>query len=119
MDKIKTQLSADLIVAMKERNAIATKTIRTLMSEIDNAGAVVVEEPKIMPMSGGIAGATSGVGSTDVSRKILSETEVKQIIQREIDDLTNVMELVKQHSELDTEQYVQQINILKGYLNTV
>lgn len=116
MEKIKLKLSADLRIAMKEKNEIAIKTIRCLISEIDNAGAVIVEKPKVMPMSGGIAGATEGVGSSEVPRRNLSETEIIQIIQREIDEISKTIELVKQHSQLSTEQFIKQIEILKKYL---
>ena len=116
MEKIKLKLSADLKNAMKEKNEIAIKTIRSLISEIDNAGAVIVEKPKIMPMSGGIAGATDGVGSSEVPRRELSEIEIRQIIQKEIDEISKTIELVKQHSQLDTEQFIKQIEILKKYL---
>lgn len=116
MEKIKEKLSADLKNAMKEGDIVAIKTIRSLISEIDNAGAVIVEEPKIMPMSGGIAGATDGIGSSEVPRKELSEKEIGQIIQREIEEITKTIELIKEHSQLDTKQFVQQIDILKKYL---
>jgi hypothetical protein len=113
---IKEKLSKDLIGVMKERNEIEIKTIRSLISTIDNAGAIVVEDFKIMPMSGGIAYATDGVGSSEVPRKELSEKDIQQIIQGEIDEITKTIELVKQHSQLDTEQFVEQINILERYL---
>jgi len=116
MQKIKLQLSADLRKAMKEKDAIAIKTIRSLISEIDNAGAVIVEQPKVMPMSGGIAGATDGIGSSEVPRRELSEKEIQEIIQKEINEITKAMELVKQHSQLDTKHFIEQIQILKKYL---
>lgn len=113
---MKEKLSKDLQNAMKEKNEIAIKTIRTLISEIDNAGAVIVKMPKIMPMSGGIAGATDGIGSSEVPRRELSENEIKLIIQKEIDEIAETIELVKQHSQSNTEQFVEQIDILKKYL---
>lgn len=116
MEKIKEKLSADLKNAMKERDVIAIKTIRSLISEIDNAGAVIIKEPKIMPMSGGIAWATDGIGSSEVPRRELSEKEIEQIIRREIEEITKTIELMKQHSQLDTKQFVEQIDILKKYL---
>ena len=113
---IKEKLSKDLREAMKERNEIEIKTIRSLISAIDNAGAVIVEDSKIMNMSGGIAYATDGVGSSEVPRKELSKKDIEQIIRREIDEITQTIELVKQHSQLDTGQFVEQINILERYL---
>jgi uncharacterized protein YqeY len=116
MEKIKLKLLVDLKNAMKDRDAIAVKTIRSLISEIDNAGAIVVEKTKVMPMSGGIAYATDGIGSSEVPRKELSEIDIKEIILREINEITKTIELVKQHSQLDTEKFIKQIEILKKYL---
>jgi uncharacterized protein YqeY len=117
MKKIKLKLSDDLKNAMKEKDEIAIRTIRSLISEIDNAGAVIVETPKVMPMSGGIAGATDGIGSAEVPRKELSETDIKNIIKKEIEEISNTIELVKQNSQLDTKQFTKQIEILENYLN--
>ncbi len=116
MEKIKLKLSADLKTAMKEKNEIAIKTIRSLISEIDNRGAVIVKKPKVMPMSGGIAGATDGIGSSEVLRRDISEIEIKQIIQKEIDEINKTIELVKKHSQLGTGQFVKQVEILQKYL---
>ncbi len=113
---IKEKLSKDLREAMKERNEIEIKTIRSLISAIDNAGAIVVEDPKIMPMSGGIAYATDGVGSTEARRKELSEKDIEKIIRIEINEIEKTIELVKQHSQLDVRQFIQRINILERYL---
>ncbi len=119
MQKIKHILQTDLRRALKERNEIAIKTIRSLLSDLDNAGAVAVEAPEVMPMAGGIAGATDGLGSTEVPRKILSEMEIKQIIQREIDELLKTIELVEHHTQVDTQQLTEQVRILEGYLAQV
>ncbi|MFH0891153.1 MAG: hypothetical protein V1867_00065 [Candidatus Falkowbacteria bacterium] len=116
MEKIKLKLSADLKNAMKEKNILIVKTIRFLMSAIDNAGTVAVETPKIIPAAGGIAGATDGLFSTEVPRKILSDKDIKNIIQREIDEIEKAIESIKDPSRPETGQYKEQINILKKYL---
>jgi uncharacterized protein YqeY len=116
MEEIKTRLSNDLRIAMKEKNALAVKAIRSLSAAIDNAGAVFVEAPKVMPMSGGIAGASSGLGSTEVQRKDLSANDIKQIIQKEIDEMLKAIELINDQAKPETSQLLEQINILKKYL---
>ena len=50
MKEIKLKLSNDLRSAMKEKNVLAVKAIRSLLVAIDNAGAVFVEAPKVMPI---------------------------------------------------------------------
>jgi uncharacterized protein len=115
MEEIKIRLSADLKNAIKERDTLAVKAIRSLMSAIDNAGAVFIEAPKIMPMAGGIAGATDGIGSTEVPRKELSDEEIQQIIQKEIDEITKTIELIKDFSRPEIRQLTEQIKILEKY----
>jgi uncharacterized protein len=115
-EEIKSRLSIDLKSAMKDRNAVAIKAIRSLMSAIDNAGAVSVEAPKIMPMSGGIAGATAGLGSTEIPRRDLSAEDIKQIIRKEIDEMAKAIESINDHSRPETVQLERQIDLLRGYL---
>jgi hypothetical protein len=116
MKEIKLKLSNDLRSAMKEKNVLAVKAIRSLLVAIDNAGAVFVEAPKVMPMSGGIAGATSGLGSTEVSRKELSDADIKQIIQKEIDEMQKAIQIINNPSRPETVQLAEQIQTLGKYL---
>lgn len=116
MKKVKAQLSADLNKAIKRQDAVAVKALRILMSAIDNAGAVVVETSKTMPMSGKIAGATSGLYSTEVQRKDLSDEEIGQIIKDEIAETAKAIELINNSSRLETGQLAEQILIFKKYL---
>lgn len=116
MEEIKSKLSADLKDAMKSKDIVAVKTIRSLMSAIDNAGAVLVESPKVMSMSGGIAGATSGLGSTEVMRKELSGNDIKKIIQGEINEIHKAIELINDSSRPKVAQLEGQIILLNKYL---
>lgn len=116
MNELMTRLSADLKNAMIGKDVIATKAIRSLISAIDNAGAVPVESPETLPMSGGIAGATSGLGSTEVARRELSDQDVSRIIQGEIDEIANTIELIGDDSRPEVAELRQQMEILKKYL---
>ena len=113
---IKIRLSMDLKNAIKERNMFAVKAIRSIMSEIDNAGAVTVDAPQTMFISGGIAGATEGVGSAEVPRKELSDEDIKQIIKNEIDEMAKTAELIKDTPKSEASHLAEQINILRKYL---
>ena len=115
MEEIKLRLATDLARVMKERNTIAVKTIRSLLSDIDNAGAVELPLSEGMVMSGGIAGATEGVGSTEVQRKELSNEDVQKIIVKEIDEIEKTALMVEK-SGTGTSEFIEQIEILKGYL---
>lgn len=116
MKTVRSRLAADLSQAMKEKNAVASQAIRSLLAGIDNAGAVQVEEPVTMPMAGGIAGATEGVGSTEAPRIELSDEDIKQIIQKEIDEMAEAAELIKGSARPEVEQLAEKINLLKKYL---
>ena len=116
MEEIKLRLATDLTTAMKERDTVAVITIRSLLSEIDNAGAVELPVSEGMIMSGGIAGATEGVGSTEVQRKELSNEDIQKIITKEIDEIEKTALMIGK-SGTDTSEFTEQIEILKGYLN--
>lgn len=113
---IELKLSTDLQTALRERNAIAVKTLRALISEIHNAGAVIIDAPKIMPMAGGIAGATNSRKSSEVPRKEITVQDIEQIVRNEIEELTNTIEAVQKNAQMDTRSFVEQIEILKRYL---
>ena len=118
IEELTELLKNDLKNAMLKRDAVAVSAIRCLISGLDNAGAVEVQEPEIMPLSGNIAGATSGVGSSDVPRRRLDQADVIEIIRREIGELRQVMEMVGEHKG-ETEEHKQKIKILESYLNFV
>lgn len=117
MEEIKKRLSGDLKNAMKEKNDVAVKAIRSLVSALDNAGAVAIEVPTNMPMAGGIAGATDGLGSTEVPRRELSDGEIQEIIQKEIDEIAMAIELINDPSRAGVSALAQQIEILERYKN--
>lgn len=116
MSGIKDRLSDDLRAALKERGVDSISAIRSLIAAIDNAGAVMVTEPQVMPMSGGIAGAANGVGSSEVPRRHLSDNDIKQIIQKEIDGLEQTISLLKSSQSSVPKNLFNQINTLKRYL---
>jgi len=116
MEEIKLKLSLDLKNALKQKDTIAVKTIRSLMSAIDNAGAVEVETPSTMPMAGGIAGATDGLGSSEVPRKELSDEDMRQIIEEEIGEINTTIELLENHSHPQVAELIKQKELLKNYL---
>ncbi|MCK9578007.1 hypothetical protein M0R01_00760 [bacterium] len=119
IDKLIKKLKADLKNAMMSRDTVAVKTIRCLISDIDNAGAVKVEQPEVMLMSGGIAGATSGIGSSEVPRKELFAKDIVEIIQKQIAEINESISLTKEQSGFDISEYERQIEILENYLEFI
>jgi uncharacterized protein YqeY len=74
---LRQRLKADLLQAMKARQGDVAATLRATLAEIDNAEAVEVDT-FIVPMSG---------RSKDVPRKLLTEAEIRAIVQREADQI--------------------------------
>lgn len=78
---VRQQLKADLVVAMRARQRVATATLRATLSAIDQAEAVEVD-PNFVPLTG---------FTKDVPRKLLTEADIAAILQREMDDLTEAL----------------------------
>lgn len=74
----KDRLKADLVTAMREREALRVMTIRALISAIDNAGAVEVDQGPYDPKL--------GLGH-DVDRRHVPDEDVQRILMAEMDDL--------------------------------
>jgi uncharacterized protein YqeY len=68
--ELRATLRADLMAAMKAREIDAVSVLRTAIAEIDNAESV---DPK-------------GLTATEVPRRVLSSTDVGDILRRLVDD---------------------------------
>lgn len=79
MADVRLRLREALASALKERDEVATAALRTAVSAIANAEAVVPAPSKVR----------LGVGAGDVPRRELSEAEMKAILQSEIEELTH------------------------------
>ncbi|MEW2483417.1 glutamyl-tRNA amidotransferase [Mycobacterium sp. NPDC049093] len=79
------RLRESLLSARKARDTISTAAIRSALSAIDNAETPQADQTDTR-IGGTIAGAVSGVGSTEVARRVLSDEEVRDLIQAEVDE---------------------------------
>ena len=70
-----TRLKADLLASMKARDSVRVATLRTMLSALDNAGAVAVDTDFVP-----VAGVTP-----DVPRRELSEHQQLDILRAERD----------------------------------
>src|SRR3974390_397924 len=84
---MRDRLREDLAAAMKARDRVAITVLRTTLAAIDNAEAVDVS-PKEPPGAGShhFAGTSAGVGSSDVTRRVLSDADIGAIIGEEADE---------------------------------
>jgi len=72
---------------MRGRDQAATAALRSALAAIANAEAVDAgEHARGAAGSEHFAGATAGLGSAEVARKVLTETEMCDIVRTEIAD---------------------------------
>lgn len=78
-------LRRSLLSARKVRDTARVAALRSALSAIDNA-----ETPRAVTLAtlpdGPIAGAARGVGTTEVARRVLSDAEIRDLIQAEVDE---------------------------------
>ncbi|OBF39286.1 glutamyl-tRNA amidotransferase [Mycolicibacterium peregrinum] len=79
------RLRESLLSARKARDTNRTAAIRSALSAIDNAETPQADQTNTR-IGGAIAGAVSGVGSTEVARRVLSDDEVRDLLRAEIDE---------------------------------
>ncbi|OBB33663.1 glutamyl-tRNA amidotransferase [Mycolicibacterium peregrinum] len=80
------RLRESLLSARKSRDAISVTALRSALSAIDNAETPQADQTDTR-IGGTIAGAVSGVGSTEIARRELSDAEIRGLIQAEVDEL--------------------------------
>jgi hypothetical protein len=98
-----------LLAARKDRDAARVSALRSALSAIDNAGAVPTATfgsatPASMnpdaPSSGTIAGGVVGLGAAEVARRVLSDEQIRSLLQGEIDErLAAAREIEASHFE--------------------
>lgn len=111
---VRERLRVDLREAMKERDKIAVRVIRSLLAAIDNAEAVSAAESS----SGGahVAKAALGAGAGDRPRRELSGDDLAMILQAEIDErVTAKAEYQRGGRENEAAEIVQEIASLAQY----
>ncbi len=94
---LRDALSAELAAARRRRDSAVTMALRTTLAALDNAEAV--PHPSAAPADAGrddpsptvssphFPGALAGLGSGEVARRVLAESEVRAIVAHERDDL--------------------------------
>jgi uncharacterized protein len=104
------RLKSDLVVALRQQDPVRVSTIRSLISAIDNAGAVPAErlgydsEPKI------------GFGH-DVDRRTVTDDEITLIISAERDELVAARDNYRELGETaHAEELERRADIVTEYL---
>jgi hypothetical protein len=87
-DGIRDRLQAALLDAMKSRDKIAVNAFRSALSAIANSEAIEAERSRAM-LEGPIAGSRRGLGAGDAPRRFLTELDMLDIVDREIEELVS------------------------------
>jgi uncharacterized protein YqeY len=74
-----------LLVARKDRDTTRVSALRSALSAIDNAETPNDAEVKA-PVSGTIANSVVGLGAAEVSRRELSDAQIRELVHAEIDE---------------------------------
>lgn len=115
---IRDRMRAALPPALKTRDKTAVAALRSALASIENAEAVATPESPIPVISeGAIAGASAGLGSADVPRRVLSETQVADIVRQEILDRRGAADAYEQtgHNE-HARRLRDEADVLAGFL---
>jgi uncharacterized protein len=81
---LRAALRRGLVAALKARDAEALAALRTTIAAIDNAEAIPAADPQAPLTSADIAGASSGVGSTEAVRRSLNSGQLRDIVREQI-----------------------------------
>jgi uncharacterized protein len=81
---LRAALRHGLTTALKARDAEALAALRTAIAAIDNAEAIATTDTRRPATSADIAGAGSGVGSTEAVRQSLSLGQLHDIVREQI-----------------------------------
>ncbi|BBY48593.1 hypothetical protein MARA_20610 [Mycolicibacterium arabiense] len=88
-------LRAQLLTARKQRDQTRVSALRCALSAIDNAETPDAETPDaqipretapVVTPDGAIAGAGSGLGSTEVARRQLTDAQIRALLRAEVDE---------------------------------
>ena len=84
-DEWRTRLRGALLTARKDRDATRTSALRSALAAIDNAetpDGVELEAPS----SGEIAGGVVGLGAAEVTRRQLTDEQIRALLRTEVDE---------------------------------
>lgn len=80
IEALKGALRRDLTAAMKERDRDTASALRTALAALDNAEAVMVLANGQVAAGAHVAGARSGVGSTEAGRRAVTGDQAREIL---------------------------------------
>ncbi|MER7976594.1 hypothetical protein [Streptomyces sp. NPDC095817] len=115
---LRSLLRTDLVAAMKARRTEAVSALRTAIAVIDNAEAVdTPAQASVHTVSEHVAGARTGVGSTEAERRVLSLDDVRALLQAQVDDRTGEADRYDTYGQRDAALRLRrEADVLRQYL---
>jgi uncharacterized protein len=99
--RMRASLSKDLVDALKAHDADAAAALRSAMGALDNAQAVLASDHSRGGSSEYFAGAETGAGATEAARRVLSATDVRAVLQAEIQDRLSAADADETQGQFD------------------
>ncbi|MDP3889937.1 hypothetical protein [Nocardioides sp.] len=118
MSALQAQLKADLTRAMRAGERPTMSVLRTALAAIANAEAQAVPHTPASQMnSTPIAGATAGLGSTDIPRRTLTDDEMREVIGAERSERLMVADTLHEAGRgADAQRLRDEASVLERYL---
>ena len=115
---LRDRLRGALPAAIKARDAVAVAALRSALAAIGNAEAVA--PPPGSPAEAGharLAGTVAGVGAAEAERRALSQAEVEQIVQTEVDERRSAADAYERAGRPEVARRLRaEADLLGGYL---
>lgn len=115
---VRSALSGGLKEAMKASDQDAVADLRSALSAIDNADSVPAAENSSLVAGEHVAGASTGIGSSEVARRTLSPDELHRLVIIEIDGrVAMAKKLAELGQDTDAERLLREVASLNPYVN--
>ena len=115
--ELRARLRTDLVAAMRARDTGVVAALRTAIAAIDNAEAVEVDAGMDDVTSEHVAGAESGVGSTEAARRVLSLDDLQAVLRAQVGErLTEAERYASYDRAEDAERLRREAEALGAYL---
>lgn len=106
----------DLVAALKSRATDTAAALRTAIAAVDNAEAVDTTG-LVTTDDGPVAGATAGLGSSEVARRTLSVADAHEVIAAVISEYVDEAERYESLTRDEAAEVLrQQAEVLRRYL---
>ncbi|SFP06539.1 hypothetical protein SAMN05421810_101854 [Amycolatopsis arida] len=113
---MRESLRDDLRVALRSRDRVAITALRSALAAIDNAEAIPLDGP--VAGSEHVAGAAVGLGSAEAERRLLTEEDLRSILEQEIRERRVAAAEYERHGRDDRAQRLRaEADILSQHLS--